>query len=54
MFYVQRNKKIRLRITLTSKYNKAEVQRNAIVFVDDSFYSCCGVECEGKIQEIVN
>jgi hypothetical protein len=46
--------KKRLGIMLTSKYNDVEVQRNVIAFVDDSDFCSSGVECERKMQEIVN
>ena len=37
-----------------SKHNNIKIQRNAIVFVDDSDICSGGVECEIKIQEIVD
>ena len=43
-----------LGISLTSKHNKIEVQRNMIAFVDDSDFCSNGVECELKMQKIVN
>ena len=39
---------------LTSKHDNREVQRNVIAFVDDSDFCASGLECERKMQEIVN
>ena len=53
-FIFKEIEKKRLGIMLTSKYNDTEVQRNVIAFVDDSDFCSSGVECERKMQEIVN
>ena len=41
-------------IRLTSKHNNAEVQSNEIAFVDDIYFCSGRVECEIKMQEIVD
>ena len=53
-FMFKEIEKKRLGIMLTSKCSNIEVQRNAIAFVDDSDFCSSGVECERKMQEIVN
>ena len=47
-------KKRRLGISLTSKRNDIEVQTNVILFVDDSSFCAVRVECEIKMQVIVD
>ena len=41
-------------MTMTSKCNNAEVQRNVMSFVDDSVFFSGGVQCEIKMQELVD